>query len=239
MPVKKQERNEAIDERLERMDLTHIAREAYDSYRKSISSPNEVLPLWKDLDPGVVVVWSSFAKYIARVVLGEMYDLAPAEEWKDQPAAPEGCPCCMQLRDYLREEYPAALPPNVGRSWAEIAISLLNEEEGRGSRLTFPDTNKDLEEILEDRAQIYGDSHKGHEGVGRMWGALLSSFTGLDIPDLPADIVLLMMEANKVHRAVLPNGRGWIDSYTDARGYNLLAERSASEYALEKKKEEH
>lgn len=82
--------------------------------------------------------------------------------------------------------------------------------------------------VQKDRARVYGDHHSGNTNLGRAWSALLTQHLGTHIPDIPADVVDLMMVMVKCMRAAIPSGRLNEDTYVDGRVYFMLAEVSAA-----------
>ena len=81
--------------------------------------------------------------------------------------------------------------------------------------------------ILEERGKAYetpeGPGH-GAAQLGRAWASILSDYSGVQVPDIPPRIVLLMMVALKTSRAARPNGYQQ-DNYIDAIAYLDLAEQ--------------
>lgn len=76
--------------------------------------------------------------------------------------------------------------------------------------------------VLEERTASYGDSTDGHENLGVLWSALIRQrYPHLDLPPLPAELVLLMMAANKLNRAALTGIRE--DDHVDGANYFALA----------------
>lgn len=82
--------------------------------------------------------------------------------------------------------------------------------------------------VQRDRASVYGDHHIGNTNLGRAWSALLTQHLGTHVPDIPADVVDLMMVMVKCMRAAIPSGRLNVDTYVDGRVYFMLAEVSAA-----------
>lgn len=68
--------------------------------------------------------------------------------------------------------------------------------------------------ISTDRAEQYGDAHDTHARIGRAWASIL------DIPDIPAHTVALMMVGLKSIRAT--KNPGYQDSWIDIAGYAAL-----------------
>lgn len=71
--------------------------------------------------------------------------------------------------------------------------------------------NNKINDVLNERQNIYGDAHKNFAQTGRMWGALL----GID--DIPAWQVALMLDAFKSIRCVA--NPAYEDSWIDKVGY--------------------
>jgi hypothetical protein len=83
--------------------------------------------------------------------------------------------------------------------------------------------------VRENRSKRYGDFMVNHAALGRIWAAQLSMYLQHPVPDLPADLVLLMLATNKVNRGCTPGGRGHMDSYADARIFTKMAAEAAGE----------
>lgn len=76
-----------------------------------------------------------------------------------------------------------------------------------------------IENLLQDRHNMYGDAADHFEGVGRGWGAILG------IEDIPNWQVALMMDFFKTMRcSVNPTHQ---DSWDDKQGYTKLGKRIA------------
>ena len=88
--------------------------------------------------------------------------------------------------------------------------------------------------VREERAQRYGDFYLGHLNLGRLWRGILSNHLKMDLPEIPAHVVLLMMCASKLNRAAGESaGEPDNDNYADLRVYAQLAAE-----AKERKEEE-
>lgn len=74
-------------------------------------------------------------------------------------------------------------------------------------------TNKKIEEILENRQDIYGDAEKNFAITGKIWGALLGS------EEIPSWKVALMLDAYKTVRCVANPAHE--DSWQDKLGYTI------------------
>lgn len=70
-----------------------------------------------------------------------------------------------------------------------------------------------INDILEERQEIYGDAHTNFAITGRIWGALLS------IDDVPAWQVALMLDAYKSVRCIANPLHE--DSWQDKLGYTI------------------
>jgi hypothetical protein len=79
------------------------------------------------------------------------------------------------------------------------------------------------------RGEVYGDHHTGNTNVGRIWSGILSQYFQTYLPDIPADIVDLMMAGVKIARVSQPHGRGHQDSFHDARIYLSMGEESSNQ----------
>ena len=72
---------------------------------------------------------------------------------------------------------------------------------------------KKVKKILKKRQKDYGNAEEAFARIGRMWGAIL------DLPDLQAYQVALMMDALKTIR--LTNNPWHEDSWNDKLGYTI------------------
>ncbi len=86
------------------------------------------------------------------------------------------------------------------------------------------------------RAQrVYGSRQKRyglgpiwqHGNLGEVWHAMLQNHWNMELPPLPAHMVLLMMAANKNQRMALDTGFHE-DNYIDYEIYTKLAQHAAS-----------
>jgi len=110
--------------------------------------------------------------------------------------------------DAIDEETKKLVTPNARAKEALIEYGVqLPEEEA---------------EILKDRAAAYGDASITHANLGLYWTGILQQHFGIELDHpVPADVVLLMLAANKINRAVLPTS-GKLDDYVDLRNYAHL-----------------
>lgn len=78
--------------------------------------------------------------------------------------------------------------------------------------------SKEIDEILAERQELYGDAKYNFERIGRIWGALLN------IPDIPAWQVALLFDGAKSIRCIAnPNHK---DSWQDKIGYTKHGQES-------------
>lgn len=77
--------------------------------------------------------------------------------------------------------------------------------------------------VVEEREDDYGDPIPLYGAVGRKWAAHLSHLFGVELPDIPAKHVLLMLGDMKTTREA---GRAKLDNLVDAGGYVHLAHRA-------------
>lgn len=77
--------------------------------------------------------------------------------------------------------------------------------------------------VVEEREGDYGDPIPLYGAVGRKWAAHLSHLFGVELPDIPAKHVLLMLGDMKTTREA---GRAKLDNLVDAGGYVHLAHRA-------------
>jgi hypothetical protein len=82
-------------------------------------------------------------------------------------------------------------------------------------------------EVRDQKEAEYGDSYEGHRNLGIVWTGLLQNhFQGLRLPaTIPPDVVMLMMAAAKINRAVTSN-KTKQDNFVDGRNYLTLAEEA-------------
>lgn len=73
------------------------------------------------------------------------------------------------------------------------------------------------------REATYGHPALHFTATGRMWGALLTARLGVQVPDVPADVVALMFIADKTVR--LCETAGHRDSLVDVAGYARCIEK--------------
>ena len=92
-------------------------------------------------------------------------------------------------------------------------------------------------ETREKKEAEYGDSYEGHRNLGIVWTGLLQNcFQGLRFPKpIPADVVMLMMAAAKINRAVTSNKPVNQDNFVDGRNYLTLAEEARKRIVLSRK----
>lgn len=99
----------------------------------------------------------------------------------------------------------------------QVADPLLDEE---------PPTETILEEaerlVGGDRNAAYGHPLDDFDSLGRAWGALLTRHLRMPVPDIPGEVVGLLMVALKLNREVHVPKR---DNLTDAAGYLRCIER--------------
>ena len=76
-----------------------------------------------------------------------------------------------------------------------------------------------------DRAEAYGHPSVIYAPVGRIWAAQISARFGIAVPDLPPDLVCLMLAGMKIGRHSTRPSR---DSLVDAAGYCRTVEMCES-----------
>jgi len=83
---------------------------------------------------------------------------------------------------------------------------------------------EDIDKILENRQEIYGDAETNFAITGRIWGALLLT------DDIPAWQVALMLDAYKSVRCVANPQHE--DSWQDKLGYTIHGQEIAKRHDL-------
>jgi hypothetical protein len=79
-------------------------------------------------------------------------------------------------------------------------------------------------QIVEERKRTYGDPDQCYDSVGLVWRGILQYHYGIELPEIPGNIVELMLSGMKLIRASSSSGSNHWDSYVDARNYVTLAE---------------
>lgn len=82
----------------------------------------------------------------------------------------------------------------------------------------------EIEDIRKQREAVYGEFEHGHTQLGRLWASMLSNHLGVDVPDLPPSLVLVMLAGLKLNRLGTPSGRKHHDNYLDAKAYLQMSE---------------
>jgi len=83
-------------------------------------------------------------------------------------------------------------------------------------------TQDNVDAVVQERGQVYGDPFSAHKNIGLSWTALLQQHYGIDLPHpLPAALVAQMMVVLKMQRAARVYHQ---DNYLDARAYTGFAE---------------
>lgn len=83
------------------------------------------------------------------------------------------------------------------------------------------------EEVRADRAPIYGDHIEGAVCAGRIWAAMISFRLKIDVPDLPPDLVHLLMCGIKLTR--LSHSADHEDSILDLKTYADMAKEAKNQ----------
>ena len=76
-----------------------------------------------------------------------------------------------------------------------------------------------VDEVLEERQNIYGDAETNFTKVGKVWGTLLQ------IDEIPAWKVALLLDAYKTVRCFA--NPAWEDSWDDKIGYTIHGRKIA------------
>jgi hypothetical protein len=76
-------------------------------------------------------------------------------------------------------------------------------------------------EIFDQRYEVYGDPVASHANIGRAWAATLSQYFGIQLKDIPADVVAIMFVQFKALRSTKAYHQ---DNYDDLRTYATIAE---------------
>ncbi|MFA7257614.1 MAG: DUF6378 domain-containing protein [Kiritimatiellales bacterium] len=77
-----------------------------------------------------------------------------------------------------------------------------------------------IKAIRSERAVKYKDPEDGHARLGKIWGALLEDHFDISLPPLPAELVMKMFAAQKLHRSCMDKQ---VDHLSDAMVYSQLA----------------
>ena len=88
------------------------------------------------------------------------------------------------------------------------------------------DVSSEAARVQKARDKRYGDFHFGFTNLGRSWASIIGEHLRVYIPDLPAQLVELMVAEMKMHRMVRPFGVH-IDDHVDLLNYVKFAATSA------------
>jgi hypothetical protein len=89
-------------------------------------------------------------------------------------------------------------------------------------------------QIRIERRRIYGDPRLNLDATGDAWRGILAQHFGYRPPEIPGEIVALMLAAMKIVRASCTAGAGHADNYIDGRNYIQIArELNGEENALQ------
>lgn len=94
-------------------------------------------------------------------------------------------------------------------------------------------SDSEVAQVRDERQAVYGDFIKGHENLGRIWGAMLSNHFQRPQEDLPPDLVMAMLAGLKMSRISLPGGRLHHDNFLDAKAYLQMCEECAIQRSLD------
>ena len=143
----------------------------------------------------------------------------------------------QELEDLIKSSVLAYFPPKDGEDkplhWHLMEEAKRDAEDAAAVDIRPGDMHvvdfivSDVEAIRAERQAVYGDFIPGHTALGRRWAADLSLNLGTEIPDLPADLVLLMLADLKMNRLMIPTGRQHHDNYLDLRAYAQMGEEAA------------
>jgi len=106
-------------------------------------------------------------------------------------------------------------------------VTKISNRAGRLKDSILPATVLDEAAALVDgpRAADYGHPSIIYAPVGRIWAALLSGRLGIDVPDIPSDLVCIMLAGMKLGRHAVRKKR---DSLVDLAGYARTVEMCES-----------
>lgn len=80
--------------------------------------------------------------------------------------------------------------------------------------------------IFDERYEVYGDPVVSHANIGRAWAATLSQYYGVQLSDIPPDVVALLLVQFKALRSTKAFHQ---DNYDDLRTYATIAEGARKE----------
>lgn len=84
-------------------------------------------------------------------------------------------------------------------------------------------TNENVDRIIKERGEVYGDPKLSHENIGLSWTGLIQQHYGIRLAHpLPASLVAQMMVNFKMQRAARVHKT---DNYVDCSAYLLFAEQ--------------
>lgn len=87
------------------------------------------------------------------------------------------------------------------------------------------------------RQERYGTFIQAHKNLGLLWTGLLQNHFRIKLPGpIPSHVVLLMMTASKLNRAVAEELLPDEDNYVDAKIYTAMAQKARIQYGKEKDK---
>lgn len=92
--------------------------------------------------------------------------------------------------------------------------------------------SKEQQEIFKARQKRYGTFIQAHANLGLLWTALIQNYFRIKLPTpIPSHLVLLMMVASKLNRAVAEQGVLLNDdNYTDSEIYLEMAKNAKKEF---------
>ena len=137
---------------------------------------------------------------------------------------------------YMGEPWAAlieAWPEDVGQTVS--AIQGINEDKISFFRQEVKDEDSDeeivhegmerqsrLDQIAEERRQVYGDPQLSHDSIGKTWTGLLQNHYGISLPhDIPDYVVAHMLNTMKSVRSMRVFHK---DNYDDAHNYLRFGE---------------
>jgi len=92
-----------------------------------------------------------------------------------------------------------------------------------------------VQKIFDARQARYGTFIKAHENLGLEWTGIIQNHFRIKLPrPIPSHVVLLMMVASKLNRAVAEELLPDQDNYIDAKIYTAMAQKARLEYEKEK-----
>lgn len=95
--------------------------------------------------------------------------------------------------------------------------------------------NEEEQKIFEQRQKRYGHFIDAHENLGLVWTGLIQNYFRIKLSEpIPSHLVLLMMAASKLNRAVAEKDLPDSDNYNDNKIYIEMAKQAKENYEEQK-----